>query len=54
MVVALDYNFTILYFMANDESIVELYVHIPPSMAMLGIVLFKYSGNVWLLMLFSY
>ena len=25
----------------NDEHIVELYQHIPPSMSMLGIVLFK-------------
>ena len=49
----MDYNFTILLFNVNDESLVEL-SHIPPSMTMLGIVLFKYSGNVWLHMLFSY
>ena len=45
------YNFT---GSINDEHIVELCQHIPPSMSMLGIVLFKYSGNVWLHMLFSY
>ena len=44
----------ILLFNINNESIVELYAHIPPSMTMLGIVLFKYLGNVWLHMLFSY
>ena len=44
----------ILLFLINDEQIVELYKHIPPSMSMLGIVLFKYSGNVLLHMLFSY
>ena len=44
----------ILLFNVNDESLVELYAHIPPSMAMLGIVLFKYSGNVWLHMLYLF
>ena len=49
-----NYYWIILLVLVNDEHIVELYQHIPPSMSMLGIVLFKYSGNVWLHMLFSY
>ena len=38
----------------DEVMFFSLCAHIPPSRSMLGIVLIKYSGNVWLQMLFSY